>query len=119
MICTSENSAAATTLVNWNGGVFNKKLVASGASNKAQLMRFHGRDLALRPRHLEKAEAQQSICLSNEGYTYPAKKNKTAHEFLQLLRHPPRTPTGGGPSMGHGCAQVHPMIFANEIEASR
>ena len=88
MICTSENSAAATTLVNWNGGVFNKKLVASGASNKAQLMRFHGRDLALRPRHLEKAEAQQSICLSNEGYTYPAeKKNKTAHEFLQLLRH--------------------------------
>ena len=88
MICTSENSAAATTLVNWNGGVFNKKLVASGASNKAKLMRFHGRDLALRPWHLEKAEAQQSICLSNEGYTYPVEKNKKAHEFLQLLRHP-------------------------------
>ena len=76
MICTSENSAAATTLVNWNGGVFNKKLVASGASNKAKLMRFHGRDLALRPWHLEKAEAQQSICLSNEGYTYPVEKKQ-------------------------------------------
>ena len=51
-------------------------------------MRFHGRDLALRPRHLEKAEAQESICLSNEGYTYPVEKNKKSHEFLQLLRHP-------------------------------
>jgi hypothetical protein len=74
VICTSENSAAATAFVNWNGGVFNKKLVASGASDKAKLMRFHGRDPALRPRHLEKAEAQQSICLSNEGHTYPVEK---------------------------------------------
>lgn len=46
MIYTSENSVTATTFVNWNGGVFNKKHVASGASNKAKLMRFHGRDLA-------------------------------------------------------------------------
>jgi len=26
---------------------------------------------------------------------------------------------GGGPSIGHGCTHVHPIILANEIEVSR
>jgi hypothetical protein len=46
MICTSENGVTAATFVNWNGGVFNKKCAAPGASNKAKLMRFHDRDIA-------------------------------------------------------------------------
>ena len=25
----------------------------------------------------------------------------------------------GGPSVGHGCTHVHPIILANEIEVSR
>jgi hypothetical protein len=40
-----------------------------------------------------------------------SRKVSALHSILATLR--------GGPSIGHGCTHVHPIIFANKIEVSR